>query len=874
MSMRWMTVWILVTLGGFWALPAAAATFTVDFTDDIQDAHPGDGSCATSGGLCTLRAAIEETNALAGAPHTIELPALAAGMSYQVLDTGTLELQQDVTIRGLGSDPVPVTGDIFLTQAIFTTWSPNIEVVIENLELRPRATAAIAGFFAQQVDVDVTFRDTVFISGDDQGDVGLVVQDGTVLCERCEFRDGDTVAINVTGGELRLVDSEVRNNRSPYFAGAGLLVEGGTTYLHRSLVEGNIVGFGAANTGDGGGLHAIGGQVTLVNSTISGNSASRHGGGIYVKNAWVVAQSSTIAFNRADWNESGQGNGGGIYTDSLGFVQLEGTILSDNEDYCNAPFCLPDGWDCDGLGLESLGYNVIHYTLGCTITETRPGTDHYGQSAQLAILGAWGGETPTHPIFSTGPAADGGDPAGCFADGDLDPMTADQALTEDQRGSLRPEDGNRDSVAVCDVGAFELNCAEGFDFDTDGIGVFCDNCPSDSNPGQEDGDADDVGDVCDNCPQDPNTTQQDTDSDGLGNACDNCEFFSNPDQANGDGDSLGDACDNCPLDTNQDQADGDGDGVGTVCDNCPGDANAGQEDPDGDGLGSACDICPDDADPGQEDTDSDGFGDACDNCPDASNSDQTDTDGDDVGNFCDNCDDTPNPDQANADGDGFGDACDCLPDHSGVRTGCLSCGGFDLYRQPFQTPDLPSLYVSSATQTVAESPVDASHHQIAINEAIGGIRIWGHRVDPLDEPCRADGDLLVVRFYSDDAGSPGILLAERSGVPTVTDTGLELDYGPDGQLPLLQHDLTFDTGVAPPGKVWVAFYIDAGGSCAFRATTDTVTTTWDNEFYWVGPSTRVLEDLPFCLGRGGDPTIFTDGFESGTLGAWSRVVSD
>lgn len=48
------------------SLPAGAATFTVNHSGDAADATPGDGDCATAGAVCTLRAAIEEANALAG----------------------------------------------------------------------------------------------------------------------------------------------------------------------------------------------------------------------------------------------------------------------------------------------------------------------------------------------------------------------------------------------------------------------------------------------------------------------------------------------------------------------------------------------------------------------------------------------------------------------------------------------------------------------------------------------------------------------------------------------------------------------------------------------------------------------------------------
>ena len=53
---------------------AAAAALIVDDTGDDGDVLPGDGICATSGNVCTLRAAIEELNELgAGAtPHLIQ----------------------------------------------------------------------------------------------------------------------------------------------------------------------------------------------------------------------------------------------------------------------------------------------------------------------------------------------------------------------------------------------------------------------------------------------------------------------------------------------------------------------------------------------------------------------------------------------------------------------------------------------------------------------------------------------------------------------------------------------------------------------------------------------------------------------------------
>src|SRR5215213_1678236 len=89
------------------ARPALAATFTVNQTTDVVDANTGDGVCdtnlAAAGLQCSLRAAVQQANALpstASAPHVINLP------------VGTFTL----TIAGrdeLGS----ATGDLNLTAA-------------------------------------------------------------------------------------------------------------------------------------------------------------------------------------------------------------------------------------------------------------------------------------------------------------------------------------------------------------------------------------------------------------------------------------------------------------------------------------------------------------------------------------------------------------------------------------------------------------------------------------------------------------------------------------------------------------------------------------------------------------------------------------
>ena len=77
---------------------AQAATFTVNSPFDAADANPGDGVCETApgNGVCTLRAAIEEANALAPGNDTISLPP----NTYLLTLVNELTITGDLTITG------------------------------------------------------------------------------------------------------------------------------------------------------------------------------------------------------------------------------------------------------------------------------------------------------------------------------------------------------------------------------------------------------------------------------------------------------------------------------------------------------------------------------------------------------------------------------------------------------------------------------------------------------------------------------------------------------------------------------------------------------------------------------------------------------
>jgi hypothetical protein len=91
-----------------------------------------------------------------------------------------------------------------------------------------------------------------------------------------------------------------------------------------------------------------------------------------------------------------------------------------------------------GGGFSSLGYNLAD-DASCSFTA--PG-DLVVADARLYPLGNFGGPTKTHYLMTGSPAIDAGS-ANC------------PPPQIDQRGEVRPFDGDDDGTANCDIGAVE-----------------------------------------------------------------------------------------------------------------------------------------------------------------------------------------------------------------------------------------------------------------------------------------------------------------------------------------------------------------------------------------------------------------------------------
>src|SRR6266853_209174 len=243
------------------AAPGHAVTFVVNTTADTADAVPGDGKCADSSNACSLRAAVQEANALAGA-DTIQLGAATYVLSGAAGDdaavSGDLDITGDLTLTGAGTASTIIDGGGVDRVLDIDPSGAGVSVTIANLTVRGGNAAGEAG--------------------------GGIRNRGTLSLNNV------TLSANSSG-----------------INGGGLL-NLGTLTLTNTTVSGNTAGT------DGGGVYNSGGTGTLVNVTLGDNAATAGGG---ISNiAGTTTLTNTLIAGSTGGNCSGAITSGGNNLDS------------------------------------------------------------------------------------------------------------------------------------------------------------------------------------------------------------------------------------------------------------------------------------------------------------------------------------------------------------------------------------------------------------------------------------------------------------------------------------------------------------------------------------------------------------------------------
>jgi CSLREA domain-containing protein len=359
------------------------------------------------------------------------------------------QTQATLTVTTL-EDELNNDGDCSLREAIqAANTNTYVDACGEGDVLTDTITFAVAGTITVTSQLSVTANGPLVIEG---GDVITTSGGGTTLVWGVD--PGSTLAIQnltVIGGSGAASGGLYNSNANIHIANctfAGNFTDGCGGGIHNSgvmIIDNSTFSFniGGRWIGLGGGI-CNNGVMTITSSTFFSNTANDVFGGngaSLFNNGTLTIINSTFSKNISDHEAITNGaimtitNSTITDNESAGINSNVGSIFLINSIIANNALgdCTKD------LGVIIDGGHNISLDDSCGFSPANgsmPNTDPL-----LGPLQDNGGPSLTHALLEGSPAIDAGEDAHC-------PPT-------DQRGVLRPLDGNEDGLAVCDIGSYE-----------------------------------------------------------------------------------------------------------------------------------------------------------------------------------------------------------------------------------------------------------------------------------------------------------------------------------------------------------------------------------------------------------------------------------
>lgn len=435
----------LLTLGWLVDWPAQAAPLATWYVapggDDANDCLSPATACATISAAVGKADDDDSIQIAAGTYHESginifkRLTLNGADAATTIVDGGqngrVFLLNANSTLRHLTiqNGRTPEDSNIFTSGGGGLRVGTGMNVLLQHVTIQNNATSGSAGLGGGIFNTGhLTIDQSRILNNTSEGGGGIYhyFVSGAITITHSLIADNQALGSGGGGGGLNIsrpiyiADSIIRGNNATYAGGGLMLSNEGEALLERITLMDNVASSGGAIFNQATGVS------TLLNSTVSGNVASGNYGGLYAAGTGVhfAIHNSTIAENRRT-NTAGLGQNG-VAMVSGAEATLSNSLIANNAER-----------QCSSGGILSAGHNLSS-DFFCNLTQ--PG-DQQGVDPLLMPLGDYGGPTPTHALRPGSPAIEGGSNADC-------PAT-------DQRGVLRPFDGDNSGTAVCDIGAVE-----------------------------------------------------------------------------------------------------------------------------------------------------------------------------------------------------------------------------------------------------------------------------------------------------------------------------------------------------------------------------------------------------------------------------------